>query len=231
MELQDNTIRYVLTFGIPFQIIIGKEGKLKRQEVFFSPERTVTDFENNIAYLSQASDDTDYYFTLPIKTLDINTGILTELPIKGVRPMLAGNYLFYADYSNPKQFDLVYDIYRVKIGDWDNQEKIFKKNYKNGWKVDPDGKYLVVEVISEGFKPRTVVYNIELKKYAIVDIEQHKRPFFFHFKNMLYVFMIIRSILLMKKKTVSFTIQSQKNFLSHRIGQWVLVKALLTIIY
>jgi len=179
MEIQDNTIRYVLTFGVPFQIIIEKEGKLKRQEVFFSPERTVTDFKNNIVYLSQTSDDTDYYFTLPIKMMDINIGDITELPIKGVRPMLAGNYLFYADYSNPKQFDLVYDIYRVKIGDWDNPEKVFKKNYKNGWKVDPDGKYLVAEVISEGFKPRTVVYNIDQKKYAIVDLEQHKRPFFF----------------------------------------------------
>jgi len=161
VELHDNTIRYVLTFGVPFQIIFETEGKLKRQEVFFSPEHTVTDFDSNTVYLSQESDNPDYYISLPIKTLDINSGKLTELPINGVMPTLGGDYLFYADYPNPKQFDLVYDIYRVKIGDWENPEKVFQKNYMNSWGVSPDGKYLVVEVIDAGYKPQPVISEID----------------------------------------------------------------------
>jgi len=179
VELHNNTIRYVLTFGVPFQIIFETESTLIRQEVFFSPKHTVTDFKNNTVYLSQESDNPDYYISLPIKTLDTNSGKVVELPINGIMPTLGGDYLFYGDYPNPKQFDLVYDIYRVKIGDWENPKKVFQKNYMNSWGVSPDGKYLVAEVINAGYKPQPVLFNIEEKRYAKIEIGNLPEIFFF----------------------------------------------------
>jgi hypothetical protein len=83
------------------------------------------DFQNNLFYFSEKNLDPNYYLSFPIRLLDLSTSKIAELPFNGIDLALIGDYLYYTDYSNPGQFDLVYDIYRVKVGDWNNSELIF----------------------------------------------------------------------------------------------------------
>ena len=141
-------------------------GEFRIIDLPFQPHGTGYELQNNRVYLGRDSDNAHLNEAANIQVLDLESGELTTLPIKGVDPKVVGDYLFYANYPDPEQFDLVYDHYRVKIGEWDNPVKIFEDNYMNGWKVSGDGGNLLVEIIETGYKPQKVIYNLDVKRYS-----------------------------------------------------------------
>lgn len=166
VEVEGENRRYVETFGLPFKIIVTTSSRTYIHEVGFKAEGVTTDFRNLKVYFGRLSDNPNLHESQPMQMLDLESGELTTLPIKGVDPKVVGDYLFYANYPDPEQFDLVYDLYRVKIGEWQNPERIFEDNYMNGWKVSGDGGNLLVEVIETGYKPQKVIYNLDVKSYS-----------------------------------------------------------------
>lgn len=172
------------TFPFAFEL----DGNFEIIEIPFNPRGTGYDLKNKKVYLGNQTDNPDLHESLPIHQLDIESGELKKLPIKGVSPVVLGEYLFYADYPDPKQFDLVYDIYRVKIGEWQNPEKVFQDNYMNGWKVSADGKYLLTELIEYGHKPQKVVYSIEEKKYSTIEQQNLPNPVFYSINKEAFCF-------------------------------------------
>lgn len=183
VEIDGLSRRYVETFKLPLKVIISTPQKTYIQEANFDSDGITTDFSDLKVYFGDQTDNPDRHEVLPIKQLDLETGKLTELPIRGVYPKVINEYMFYADYPNPDQYDLVYDIYRVKIGDWENPEKIFENNYMNGWTVSDDGKYLLVENIESGYSPKKIIYNIQQKKYSLIANDGHLPEPVFYSKN------------------------------------------------
>ena len=187
-ELQDNKIRYVETYKTPFKIILTTPAKTYLKKVDLDAEGISTNFATLNIYLGNQTDNPDRHESLPMHQLDLKSGDLKELSISGINPVVVGDYLFYADYPDPDQFDLVYDIYRVKIGDWQSPEKIFQDNYMNGWKVSADGKYLLAELIEYGHKPQKVIYSIKEKKYSPIDQKHLPSTVFYSKKKEAFCF-------------------------------------------
>lgn len=154
-----------------FPFAFEMDGNFEIIEMPFNPKGTGYDLKNQFVYLGNQSDNPDQYVSLPINQLNLESGELRELPIKGIDPKVIGDYLYYADYQDSEQFDLVYDIYRVKMGEWKDSEKIFQSNYMDGWKVSQDGKYLLTELIEYGHNPQKVIYSIVEKRYALINNE------------------------------------------------------------
>lgn len=165
VEISDLGRRYIETYKPPLKIIIETPAKAYIHEVNHVPSGISTNFEQLKVYIGNKTDNPDVRESLPIYELDLVSGQLQVLPIKGISPFVVGDFLFYADYPRLNQFDLVYDIYRVKIGDWGNPEKVFEDNYMDTWKVSSDGMYLLAEVIESGYRPQKVIYNLRTGKY------------------------------------------------------------------
>jgi len=178
--VEDDFRRYsVRKTNDSFPFALELNGDFEIIEIPFNPQGTGYDIKNKTIYLGNQSDNPDLHLSLPMHQLNLETGELTEVSINGVNPVVIGNYLFYADYPNPKQFDLVYDIYLVKIGDWNNSEKVFEQNYMSNWKVSSDGRYLLAEIIESGYKPQKIIHDLFNNKYSIVDREDFPRAVFY----------------------------------------------------
>lgn len=152
-----------------FPFAFEMDGNFEIIEMPFNPKGTGYDLKNQFVYFGHQSDNPDQLESLSINQLNLESRELVELPIKGIDTKVIGDYLYYADYPYLKQFDMVYDIYRVKIGDWKEPEKIFQGNYMDGWKISEDGKYLLAEVIEYGHNPQKVIYSIFGKQYALIN--------------------------------------------------------------
>lgn len=188
VEYYNNQIRYVETFAIPFKIYLQTEQNIFTEEVNLDPGSISTDFESNTVYISKKNSDANLHLSFPIQALNMENGKINKLPISGVKLNVIGDYIYYSDFSEPKQFDLVYDIYKVKIGDWDNPIKLFTNNYMNGWKISTDGKYLLVEMIETGSKPQKVIYDIGAEKYIPIDLKSFPRAVFYSKKKNAFCF-------------------------------------------
>jgi len=167
----------------PYPFVIELSNIPRTFYLDFDYNATAFDLVRFQAYLASTS-DIEVVNQFPpnnLIELDLTNGETREIPIKAMDPIIVQDYLFYADYHDVKNFDLVYDIYRVKIGDWENPQRIFIKNYRNGWRVTPDGKYLIVEIISGGYSPTCILFNIETKKYSILETKFRKRPTFYSY--------------------------------------------------
>jgi hypothetical protein len=86
-----------------------------------------------------------FYFSTEIGDIDYLARIditqekpkMEVLPIKGRKPILYKNWLFYEiDYVSPKYSDPPESIYRVRIGDWRNPELVVNDVYSVGTVVN-----------------------------------------------------------------------------------------------
>jgi len=181
LEYNDGEMILIENFKLPLKFYLSDNKELFEGEINFEIEGITTDFENKIIYFGEENLDPNINQSFPIRFLDLSSKEIQELPFKGFNPVLIGNYLFFADYSNPVQFDLVYDIYRVKVGDWNNVESIFRDNYRNDWKITPDGNYLLAEIITNGYSPTPILYDIDAKRYEVINSKYSRRPAFYSY--------------------------------------------------
>ena len=170
---------YSLLNDIPYSFAFELNGEFKIYFLGFLPMGDAYDIPKGMIYLSVEDENPDFLINLPIKQLNLSTGQIVELPVKGIRPIVIDNYLYYSAYPDSTQFDLVVDIYRVKIDDWNNSELIFKKNYAHNWGLSSDGKYLIASIIEKGYKPQLIIYNLDIRRYTHIEIDDRHTPYFF----------------------------------------------------
>ncbi|MFP4023749.1 MAG: YARHG domain-containing protein, partial [Thiohalospira sp.] len=90
-----------------------------------------------------------------------------QLPIRGLGMKIIDDYLYFYDYYNRVAYDSKYNLYRVKIGEWDNAEMVFQQTYSRGY-IYPEHNLLFASIILN-HKGVNIIYNIETHSYARLD--------------------------------------------------------------
>ncbi|MFW6224849.1 MAG: YARHG domain-containing protein [Bacteroidota bacterium] len=90
-----------------------------------------------------------------------------QLPIRGQYMRIIDSYLYFYDYYNRVAYDRKYNLYKVKIGEWDNIEMVFRQTYSIGY-IYPNQKLLFASIVID-HKPVNIIYNTKTQSYARLD--------------------------------------------------------------
>ncbi|MCK5169229.1 MAG: YARHG domain-containing protein [Bacteroidales bacterium] len=90
-----------------------------------------------------------------------------QLSIRGRGLKIISEYLYFYDYYNKDAYDEMFNLYRVKLQDWNNVEMILRQTYSRGY-IYPNHKLLFASIVID-HKPVNIIYNTETQSYARLD--------------------------------------------------------------
>ncbi|MDA3952429.1 MAG: YARHG domain-containing protein [Bacteroidales bacterium] len=95
------------------------------------------------------------------------TPLPKQLPIRGRNLNIIDDYLYFYDYYSKIAHDEKFNLYRVKIGDLNNVEMVFRQTYNTGY-IYSDLKLLFARIILN-HKGVNIIFNTETQSYARLD--------------------------------------------------------------
>ncbi|ALO13807.1 hypothetical protein L21SP5_00125 [Salinivirga cyanobacteriivorans] len=148
-------------------------------EVFLAPYQLFDyciDTKTNYLFFKKSDIDSEHpkytdgdYIAQKIWYVDLNEANPKpkQLPIRGFGMEIIDDYLYFYDYYNKVAYDSKYNLYRVKIGEWENAEMVFRQTYSKGY-IYPDQELLFARIILN-HKGVNIIYNTETHSYARLD--------------------------------------------------------------
>ena len=98
---------------------------------------------------------------------DLSSGTTEFLSLIGKRPIFSNGYLYFsADHICELYSAYIDDIYRVKVGDWNNPELILQ-NTEPSWAVLPNSNIIYADILED--RAKRILFNADTKTYAITD--------------------------------------------------------------
>ena len=124
------------------------------------------DSKENILYLSIKI--TPEHYQLAKFNLNNNEKKLVLLPLLGFNPSIIDNYLYFSAYHICDWYSVyTEDVYRVKIGDWNNPELVLENVDPGNWFLIPESNVIYADILEE--KGKGVLYNADTKSYKVID--------------------------------------------------------------
>lgn len=114
------------------------------------------------------------YQRIGLIKLSLDSINLQELPIIGYDQIIYHDFVYFRSYHVCNKYSVTtHDIYRVRIGDWNNPELILEDLEHFNWTLLSLGIiYNHISLIERGFRGRdekAILYNIDSGKYSIID--------------------------------------------------------------
>ena len=177
-------------FGLrEFDIVIETKAKMYKYNIPHDAHGGDTDLIRMIDYYSEENNiDVDLNLNMPIWQYDIRKETNQKLPIKGVDLKVVNNHLYYTFFPDEEQYDLMYDIYKVPIGQWDSPELVFKSHFDEAILVSPDERYILVQIIENGYSPKWALYSTEHKKFNYIDEKYNSENVFYSYQKETFCF-------------------------------------------
>ena len=98
----------------------------------------------------------------------------TTLPIKAYKGYVIEDYLYFSYFHRNDDYSpYPDDVFRVKIGDWQNPELVFSSHVYNDWFLYPES-HVIVSDIDLGFlgnevsQKSQILYNTESNSFAVI---------------------------------------------------------------
>ena len=99
---------------------------------------------------------------------NLSTKELIKTPLIGMRPSFNKEYLYFSAYHICDWYSVyTEDVYRVKIGDWNNPELVLENVDPGNWFLIPETNVIYADILEE--KGKGVLYNAETKSYKVID--------------------------------------------------------------
>jgi hypothetical protein len=171
---QDKELRTILIndivhiFEMDKAIIIQyRQEEYKFDNLRLNKNRGVAfDFENKVLYLAIKIAPDNYQ--LQIFDLKSAESKIYPLPLFGIAPFLTKNYLYFSSHHICDWYSVyTEDVYRVKIGDWNNPELVLENVDPGNWFLIPESNVIYADILEE--QGKGVLYNADTKSYKIVD--------------------------------------------------------------
>lgn len=99
---------------------------------------------------------------------DIANKKTIHLPLIGQRPSFNKDYLYFSSHHICDWYSVyTEDVYRVKIGDWNNPELVLENVDPGNWFLIPESNVIYADILEE--QGKGVLYNADTRSYKIVD--------------------------------------------------------------
>ncbi|WP_085930714.1 YARHG domain-containing protein [Anaerophaga thermohalophila] len=118
----------------------------------------------------------DSIVTFPVKggvasflvLFNLSTKKLINIPLIGMRPSFNKDYLYFSSHHICDWYSVyTEDVYRVKIGDWNNPELVLENVDPGNWFLIPESNVIYADILEE--QGKGVLYNADTRSYKIVD--------------------------------------------------------------
>lgn len=91
-----------------------------------------------------------------------------HLPLIGKHPSFNKEYLYFSAHHICDWYSVyTEDVYRVKIGDWNNPELVLENVDPGNWFLIPESNVIYADILEE--QGKGVLYNADTKSYKVID--------------------------------------------------------------